>query len=290
MMETGNDTIPVVRLASPGFAIASHADSALLIQIDATTLTYAVVDTISNTTLAFCKQPLQINSYTDLLSEATAILTTDEWLRMPFAEVKLVVKPRDYVLVPKDLFDPLEIATYLGFHVYGQLSTSLLFDSMDALGVVGVYHLPSQGVEAMNRLFPQLAIWATPSPFLQLATKEHKPVKGDCLLTLFTQTHLHLAVAKQGSLVFYNSFEVATKEDVTYYSLAVCEQLHLSPEKIQVVMWGTHDSIADPFVALSYYFKNVQHGARPLALKFAEALDSLPIYNEYPLFAAALCE
>lgn len=286
-MATGNDTFPVLRLADSSFQQTGQSDSVLLIHLSLSRLSYAIYQSISNTVFAYCHHTLTGD---DRFGEALQILRTDAWANATFANVQLAIRPDDFALVPKDLFDPREIATYLNFHSFKDIGGSQLFDRMDGIGVVGAYHISHHVLDGLSRQYPNIKVWATPSPFITLGIREYKTAKSDNLLVLFEDDLMHLTALNQGKLVYYNSFEIAAKEDVSYYTLAVCEQLHLSPEKVLVIAWGNGDAHAERFDTLKYYYRNVQHGARPMALKFSDSLSALPDFSEYSLFAVALCE
>lgn len=286
-METGSKTIPVVHLADTLFQVEYALDNQLLIYLTKSQVSYAIYHSISNSIVAYGRYGL---TSTNPFNEAAGILKTDDWAKQPFAIVRLVVQPDDFVLVPKDLFDPREIATYLNFHSFKEVGGSQQFDRMEPIGVVGVYHLPHAGMNALAKLYPSMGIFASPTPFIQLAIREYSKQKGDNLLVLFDGGLMHVMVLNQTKMTFYNSFEVEAKEDVSYYTLAVCEQLSLSPEKVNVVVWGGDEGFDERFATVKYYFRNVNQGERPMALKFSAGLSTLPFYSEYPLFAAALCE
>ncbi len=287
MMVTGSNIIPVIRLADPSFQVEGQLDSHLLVHLSASQISFAIYNSISNSIVAFGVYSI---TATDEFDEAIAILKADEWAHQPYSHVHLVVQPDDFVLVPKDLFDPIEIGTYLNFHSFKDVGGSQLFDRMESIGVVGVYHLPYSGIEAMGKLYSNLSVFASPTPFIQLAIREFSKHKGDNLLVMFEGKLMHVLVLNQAKLLYYNAFEVDEKNDVSYCSLAICEQLSLSPEKINVFVWGNTDSYDERLDTLKYYFRNVAQGERPLALKYADGLSSLPTFSQYPLFASALCE
>ncbi|CAN5159894.1 hypothetical protein BH09BAC1_BH09BAC1_25310 [soil metagenome] len=287
MMVTGSDIAPVVRLADASYQPAGTADNTFLINIGLDCVSYAVLEEVSNTVVAYASHPLTSE---DRTNEAIRILGAEDWALENFHQVRVVVQPNNYVLIPKDLFDPREIATYLRFNSFDEPEDSLHFDRMDTLDLVGVYHLPYWVLSALNKQFQSPLVFAAPTPFIQLATREHKNEKSDQMLVLFTFETMHLVVIQNGKFIFYNSFTITAKEDVSYYSLAVCEQVHLSPEKIAVHIWGEGEHFASQASTLQYYFRNVKGGIRPKALKYADALQPLTLSAQYPLFATALCE
>lgn len=287
MMVTGSNTTPMLRLAEPSFQVEGQLDSHLLIHLGISQISFAIYNAISNNMVAYGRYSLTSE---DVFAEAVGILKLDEWTRQQFSQVRLLVQPNDFVLVPKDLFDPREISTYLNFHSFKSVSGSLLFDRMDQMGIVGVYHLPHSGLDAINKLYNNLTVFASPTPFLQLAMREYNKLKGDTMLVLFDGKLMHVMVINQTKLLYYNGFEVEAKQDVSYFTLAVCEQLSISPENANIVAWGSTDDFEERMTTINYYFKNVQPGERPLALKFAPSLSTLPVFSEYPLFASALCE
>lgn len=287
MMETGSNTIPVVRLADTSLQVEPTLDNQLLIYLAKSQVSFAIYNSISNSIVAYGRYGL---TSIDPFAEGASILKSDEWTNQPYATVRLVVQPDDFVLVPKDLFDPREIATYLNFHSFKEVGGSQQFDRMESIGVIGAYHLPHAGMNALAKLYPNMEVFASPTPFIQLAIREYSKQKGDNLLVMFDGELMYLMVLNQAKLVFYNSFEIETKEDVSYFTLAVCEQLSLSPEKVNVIVWGTSEGFEERLATVTYYFRNVKQGDRPLALKFSASLSTLPDFSEYPLFAAALCE
>jgi hypothetical protein len=287
MMATGNDTIPIVRLADPSYQPQGQSDSTLLIHLSLSYLSFAVYHNVSNTVVAYCHHNLVGE---ERFSEALHILSSDEWTRATHSKVKVVLEPDAFVLVPKDLFDPREITTYLNFHSFNEVNSSQLFDNMSNIGVVGAYQVSHFVLEALNRQFLNLNILSSPTPFIQLISREYKSTKGDNLFVHLDDNRMHILVLNQSRLVYYNSFEIASKEDVSYYALAACEQLHFSPEKAVVMVWGNGYGFEEQYNKLKYYFRNVEQGVRPLAMKFADSLNSLPVFSEYTLFAATICE
>ncbi len=281
-----NDTVSSIRLADASLQTQNLSDCHFLVYIGTGSLAYAVFDTVSNTIVAFNSKPLSTEDY---LNESIIVLRNEEWLKgNNYAQVKVIVEPAEYVLVPQDLFDPTDIASYLRFHSFHEPVGSTLYDTIEPLKVAGAYHLPHQALNMLDSLLGNITVCAAPTPFIQLATREYKSGKNDHLLVMFAHRRMHLAGVHQGKFVFYNSFEIAATDDVSYYALAACEQLYLSPEKVTLTVWGDAPNYTEYLTALGYYFRHVEHGARPKALKYAEALDGLPNYVHYPLFAAAL--
>ncbi len=287
MMATGSNIFPTVRIADSSFQPLGQSDSTLLIQLFNSRLSYAIYNNLSNTVEAYCSYTLDGD---EPLSKAIHILATDEWTRASRLNVKAILEPHDYVLVPKLLFDANEINTYLNFHGFIKVENSQFFDCIDNIGAVGVYRISSFLSEALHSQFSKLEVLACPTPFIQLVSREYKSTKGDNLFVNLDDSRIHILALNQSKLLYYNSFEIATKEDVSYYTLSVCEQLLFSPEKALVVVWGNGSNFEEQYGTLRNYFRNVQQGVRPLAMKFTDALNSLPVFAEYNLFAAAVCE
>lgn len=288
MMVTGSNTsASTVRLSTPSFATARPADSSLLVFLSPHQYSLSVLDRVSNTIVAFASHHWPVRQS---LIKATEELAPEKWVNDTYTETTVVAQPAEYVLIPKDLFDPREIGTYLGFHSVADTTDSLMFDRMDALGLVGVYRLPEGLLRSLNHLLHAPSIIAAPTSFLQLGMREYQAAKGDQLLIYFGAHNMYIVAIQQGKLLFCNSFEAETKEDVSYYSLAVCEQLQLSPEKVAVHAWGDSATFAQQLATLQYYFKNTASGIRPQALKYADELREINQFSQYPLFAAALCE
>jgi hypothetical protein len=94
---------------------------------------------------------------------------------------------------------------------------------------------------------------------------------------------------KENKLIFNNSFDYLTKEDLLYFVLFSFEQLKLSTENIEVTLFGTIEKDDECFNLLYEYIRNLNLGKRPHQFTFPAEFDSLAEHKYFGLFTQVLC-
>jgi hypothetical protein len=90
-------------------------------------------------------------------------------------------------------------------------------------------------------------------------------------------------------LIFNNSFKFTSKEDLLYYVLFSFEQLKLSPDSIDVTVFGTIEDTDESFDLMYEYIRNIKLGKRPHQFIFPTEFNPLADHKYFGLFTQILC-
>jgi len=85
-------------------------------------------------------------------------------------------------------------------------------------------------------------------------------------------------------MLFYNSFNYHSAEDFIYYLLFVCEQLHLNPETIEVVLLGEIEKNSTVYSLTQKYIRTIIFGERTDGAQYSYQLQTIPSNYYFTLF------
>ena len=155
-----------------------------------------------------------------------------------YSEVQLIVETDLYVFVPSPIFKTENIDDYFYFQHPKDKTQIVLFNRILNWDTVNVFSLPLEVNEALNKLFPDLAVAHQLSYFLS----EKRKTKEDGIYIWVRPKVLDVVVLKSGMLSLINSFAYQTAEDFTYYVLNIFDQLKLDTETIAVKLYQRNNS------------------------------------------------
>lgn len=212
----------------------------LSIQVSLNGLSFCVLDTIGKKIVKAEKHTFdnRLNPY-GAQKELKRFIKKQQIKDYAFSEVMVVHRNDLFSLVPKDLFDPKEMANYLKFNTKILANDLLEYDEIPSFEMVNVY-VPFVNI---NNFIYEL--------FGDFEFKHHGTVLIESLLgrnassaeavcyTYVTANELDIVILQNKKLIFYNNFSYKTPEDFLYYLLFTWEQLRLDPNDIKLRLFGT---------------------------------------------------
>lgn len=159
--------------------------------------------------------------------------------------------------VPVALFDENFMGSYLQYNVKVFESDSFVYDTLGSYLMNNVY-VPYVNIN--NFLI---------DAFSSFEYKHHASIMVEKLLDLskndddrqmfvhFEQKVFQIIVVQNQKLLFYNSFDFATKEDFAYFLLFTVEQLGLNPEFFTLKLFGHIAEEGELFQIAYTYVRNV---------------------------------
>ncbi len=230
----------------------------LSIQVSLNGLSFCVLDTIGNTIplsrrIEFDKQ---LTPY-EVLKELKALIRSEGILDYKYSDVVVIHKNTLFSLVPKDLFNPDELANYLKFNVKMLANDLVVYDEIPNYDLVNVY-VPFVNLNNyIYDLFGEFEYKHHGTILLDSLLNFHYKGKSPICYVHVDGDQIDITVLENKNLLFYNSFFVSSKEDFIYYLLFTLEQLKLDPETIKVRLFGTI-SEGDEFYEIGYeYIQNI---------------------------------
>ena len=171
-------------------------------------------------------------------------------------KVKLIVDNNLSTLVPESLFDKKLCLEYLKYNVRLVKNDSASFDNIDEIEAVNVY-LPYTNVN--NYLFDNFGsfdYYHYSTLFIKKCIKSSHKIKNSTNLN-FRGDCFDIVIFKNKKLMFHNSFNYKTKEDVLYFILSSFLQNKLKFEKTYLFVSGEIDENDDVFVFLKSFHRKI---------------------------------
>jgi hypothetical protein len=89
-------------------------------------------------------------------------------------------------------------------------------------------------------------------------------------------------------LLFSNSFQYSTADEIAYYILFVYEQLELNPEITELVLSGEIEKTSKEHALLYTYIRHVKFAERPENFRYSYKFEEIPNHQFYSLFTQFL--
>lgn len=230
----------------------------LSIQVSLNGLSFCVVDTISNKiiqseSILFKKE---LNPY-NLLQELQPLLEKNNTHTQEFSEVIVIHKNQLFSIVPKTLFNPNELESYLSYNTKILATDLLAFDEIENQEMVIVY-VPFVNVNNyIYELFGEFTYKHNSSVMLHTLLGNTNVPKNHVCYIHVSKKQMDITVLNAKKLKLHNSFSFSSKEDFIYYVLFTLEQLHLDPETITLKLFGAIEEEDDLYAICYKYVKDI---------------------------------
>jgi len=251
-METGQKTIQKKN------RIDLTSNIKLSIHISLNGLSFSIVDLISDE-IIFYKKHVFTKKTTpkNLLKELKKYFKETPELNDTFSSVKIIHYNNLSTVVPEVVFDKNNALSYLKFNSQILQNDYVAYDQIFNNECVNVY-IPYVNIN--NFIFKKFDTFIYnhySSIILEEVKSNEKNSINPSLYLNMGLNHIEVIYFQDNKLIFYNTFDYSTKEDVIYYLLFTIDQLKLNPEKTPLIISGSI-SIDDEYYEIIYkYVRNV---------------------------------
>ncbi|RKR08084.1 uncharacterized protein DUF3822 [Maribacter vaceletii] len=251
----------------------------LSIQISLNGLSFCIADTISNKIIAskslLFKEEVNPNA---LVKELKPVLEENNITAQKFSEVIVIHKNLLYSLVPKALFNPNELESYLNFNSKILATDLLAYDEIENHDIIPVY-VPFVNINNyIYDLFGEFTYKHNSSVMIQTLLGLSNTSKEAICYIHVSEKYMDITILKNKKIILHNSFNFNSKEDFIYYILFTLEQLNLDPETVVLKLFGAIEE-GDNLYDISYkYIKNItifipKNTYHPIDESNSEAID-----------------
>ena len=251
-METGQKTIQKKN------RIDLTSNIKLSIHISLNGLSFSIVDLISDE-ISFYKKHVFTKKTTpkNLLKELKKHFKETPELNDAFSSVKIIHYNNLSTVVPEVVFDKNNALSYLKFNSQILQNDYVAYDQIFNNECVNVY-IPYVNINNfIFKKFDSFIYNHYSSIILEEVKSNEKNSINPSLYLNICLNHLEIIYFKDNKLIFYNTFDYSTKEDVIYYLLFTIDQLKLNPEKTPLIISGSI-SVDDEYYEIIYkYVRNV---------------------------------
>lgn len=245
---------------------------------------YIVRDRARNLLLAYRTHHLSTIAEAPSPTALHRLVEADELLTATnFGTVKYGWDLPRMTVIPRSLFIDADRRDYLGQLTLLSLDDDVAEDWLNEHEAHLLYAINGQQHAAAKAQFAGATMCHLAKGLLSAWGMRSKRLGEASVSVSLRGRRLFVAVFRNGSLQFFNTFSIATQEDALYYVLLAYEQTGLLPSKSPLYLCGEIVESAELFQLLYTYVQDVhfcRYGAPPA---LAPELASLPTHLYYDL-------
>jgi len=202
---------------------------------------------------------------------------------------RIIIENNQSALFPENLFDRNKAKDIFSFTTpFNATEETLYIDHLKTSGMLNVFKISNLLKEIITPYFPQAKITHYATALLSgLMVNSNDETEFTAHVN---PDFFHIAITKNNKLIFCNSFEYETIEDILYYILASYEHFELSPKTQPLKLYGAINRFDELKDLLNTYIMFTELGERPANFAFDKAFDQLPEHLYFPLLSLPLCE
>ena len=280
-METGENN--PIHIQTENFNIGLASRYHLSIQLGIHHFSYCLLNTTTFTYDYAKKYPLASKDNT--ATEITEIINNDAILKADFSSQSVAFVNFPSTLVPSKLYKKEEAETLLAFNT--KVNGTVLADNIVSQKAHLIYSVPESILTIVSNFFPKAKYKSQESILIQQYSQLNNEKKKAYLY--LNEQKVGITIFDGDKLIFNNSFKYTSKEDLLYYVLFSFEQLKLSPDSIEVTVFGTIEDTDESFSLMYKYIRNIKLGKRPHQFTFPTEFNPLADHKYFGLFTQILC-
>jgi len=234
-------------------------DNHLSIQLSLDGFSFCIIDKNTNEVNLIQNIPFKNSSLTPEkhLKNIEKIYKTEDLLSKNYNSVNISHVNELATFVPKPLFDPNHINSYIKYSSKTYKNDYIVYDEIENHDMFNVF-IPFVNIN--NFLLEKYGSFEYKhfsSILVENLLNTYKFSERPHLFVDLHDQHFEIVAIADNKLVLYNSFKYTTKEDFIYYILFTAEQLNFNPEKFELVLSGSIIK-DDAFYKIAYdYVRNI---------------------------------
>jgi len=280
-METGGNN--PIHIQTENFNIGLASSYHLSIQLGIYHFSYCLLNTTTFTYDYIKKYTL--NSRENTATEITEIINNDANLKADFYSQSIAFVNFLSTLVPDRLYKKEEAKTLLAFNT--KINGTVLADNIVSQKAHLIYSVPESILTIVSNFFPKAKYRSQESIVMQQSSQLNTDKKKAYLY--LNEQKVGITIFDSDKLIFNNSFNYTSKEDLLYYVLFSFEQLKISADSIDVTVFGNIEDTDESFSLMYEYIRNIKLGKRPHQFTFPTEFNSLADHKYFGLFTQILC-
>jgi hypothetical protein len=231
----------------------------------------------------------EVTTQEELHLVMTAIFEAHEVLSAGFwKNVTAVFKTQKFVQVPLSLFLEEGKEEYLQFNAsFDRTKETILKQEHRLQEAVTIFAIPTVFHAWLTQVYAKTNLhFGHQSTALIEGFLAHSYTgKTTPLYIYIDRFRLHIAVCKNGKLIFYNQFIIKHFEDYIRYIMLVMKSLAMNQQSSEVILWGYIGRNSPHYHEFYKYIKNVVFGTKPASLKFGYMFDEVQEHHFFDLYS-----
>lgn len=194
------------------------------------------------------------------------------------------------MFIPAPLYDSNTAAEQLQLAFGSEVvSKNIASEELNMMQIVNVYTQNQSITSTISGRFRQTEFHHVSAMRLRYLASISGPSKEVLMLVDVDDSVMNVTAVKASSLLFHNSFEFKTPEELTYYLLLVFEQLKLNPETAELFFTGNISKNDAAFALASRYVSNCRLSGLPGIYTYESEFAFLDANRHFNLFCGPAC-
>ncbi len=273
------------------FSITKTSSYFLSLQLQTTSFSYVIIDTIAKRYVAIKYEPfdesLKLKTYSEKIN---AMLKSDAFLNKHYKSVHFGFVCRKSTLIPKNLFDKKYLKDFFTFNQILQDTDELHFNQVNGLDAYNIFAIPGDVTTLLVNRFPEVQFYHHATAFIATANKiaMELKLKMPSIHVDINDTFIDITGVSGGQTVLYNNETYTSIDDVLYHALNVAKQLEMQPAKCYLFVSGDIDSKSPNTKTLKRFFPNIRFPKESNNIEYQ--FDKIPEHRLTTLLNLHTCE
>ncbi|MCD0489467.1 DUF3822 family protein [Pedobacter sp. MC2016-14] len=270
-----------ILLVDPEFDQNATSACTLLVKASLDSFSYAIIHPASKKLLLVYDQ----QECVDVARNMATALKEDQYLQLPFANIKISVYTVNSIAIPNEIFDISTINSYTRYFAE-ESSANIYVQPHTSFGFKSIFTFRQFIEENLNACLESAKRYDHLAPTLAL----NRTFSGNSLFLDFTAGSFQAVYTADQKLVFYNAFEIENSEEFNYYLLLICQQLQVDQSLCNVYLSGIIHNEDSNHNVISKYFEKISLNTPEYTGLDLSLLDDMPTQYYTNLLALNLCE
>jgi hypothetical protein len=246
---------------------------------------YSFIDIKNNQCAGLCTFELQETGF-EKTDEKRKIINQQSGIQKSFVRTIILFTNRECTLIPEEVYHKADNEKYINLLFADVYSGKYNAMHLPSLGNYLVYKIPSSTENLYNELFPGAVFYHSTGFLLNTLGRISAKQKNILVHTHFLKNHFEMAMFSNGKLLFYNSFEFQTSEEIAYYILFALKQWKIETKEIMVS--GLMNPNSDELYWLKKYIPKIVGFPLDALLPYPASIEAPLSYIN--LLSQELCE
>ncbi len=247
-----------------------------------------VIDPSTNILHALVKYEFHATGDAELVSILQHLLQQNDFLRIPFRYNFISWVSPQSTLVPIALYKSDQKNSYLQFNHSVSQNAQILTDDLRLSNAKCIYSIQSELKSFLDKQFPNHRLKHHSGILIEsILSRSNKKEKNFNLN--IRENHMDIVICEE-SLLFSNSFQFQSSEDLLYFVLFTMEQNKCDPHVTDCIITGDVEVNSPVHNMLKQYIKNIYWGVPHKKTVKQGKFSEIPEHYHFTLLNRLFCE
>jgi hypothetical protein len=226
----------------------------LIIADNAKNISFSFIDTKNCQCVGLCSFLFRKTGF-DNIVERQEIINEQPGIKKNHIRTIILFTNRECTLIPEEIYSHTDKEKYINLLFDDDYSGEYNTMYLPSLGNYLVYKIHSTVNKLYRELFPAAVFYHSTGFLLNTLGRISSKQKKAVVHLHFSKYYFEMAIFANGKLLFYNSFEFQTSEEIAYYILFALKQWKVETNEIMVS--GLMNPYSDELYWLKKYIPTI---------------------------------